>query len=89
MSNIDPEAVAWTARLDQYRANASRVLDGVQQLWRTLAEEFNDERAFTCIVAEIIRLVDPNDELCNEHSNRLTLVAEMLATAISRIDAKP
>lgn len=90
MTHIDPEHVARTARLDQYRAEASRTLDKFIELYRaqTNPRTGDDTGPFSMLVTAAYRYVDPDDDLPTPRSNGLIFIAEVLAVAVTRLTPK-
>ncbi|TXH20574.1 MAG: hypothetical protein E6R06_21805 [Mycobacterium sp.] len=83
--STDPEDIANTARIDQYRAQSEDSLNIAINEYRAMLDGPDETGPFSCLVAEIYGLVDPDDQLTNELSNRLVSVAETFACAVSRL----
>lgn len=84
----NPELTAAIAELDQRRqrrAHAEQVLAEAIKDYRDRIDGADETLAFVSLVWAVGQLVDPNDVLDNEHSNRLAKIAECFACAVSRL----
>jgi hypothetical protein len=74
------------AQLDQWRAASDQRVDVLIADHRRLAADgAPEDRIFAELVAVVLKLVDPGNDLDDERSNRLVEVGEALATAVARL----
>ena len=81
----NPEYTAALAEIDQRRAYAEHGLAKAITDYRERIDGADESLAFVKLVSTIGSLVDPDDVLGVEHSNRLMAVAECFACAVSQL----
>lgn len=84
----DAEHAAHLAQLDQLRAEAEGNLDAAITDYRELRDTLDspDETLpFVVFVRTVHHLIDPDDQLSDDRSDKLTKIAESFACAIARL----
>jgi hypothetical protein len=86
VTTIDPEQIARTAMLDQYRAESAADLDHLIAQYRAAAADGVDSnRIHSCFVMLFTRSIDPHNQMQGDQAEKLFLISETLAVAIDRL----